>query len=472
MKQIVLIVMMFVGTNYAFARESIAKYILDGDIVVYSPNIPQSTQLWDIIVKKTKGIEAGNTMDRLDFRIKQRLSANMFTEDGATYLGIDYYGGMAYVQLSSGINYIIFTVANEGLLRSRLNSLDDPMPYRIEEKFVIFSSSREILDYYEFRGITQLPIFNQVAKELKLTWNKNLIWIDSASFRRNASVFSMGDKMIGTFNVVGNKIMLDMVTVYEDPEISKLLIDSMKVKPVQNFTMLDYEYGEPGVVGNMYVDISSFYSMMNKIDSADYLFLVSLFRQLDEYGIDLQRDVLSYLKGRLSYALRAFDMEKKKFDFNISSEIANKEALRESIRRIVILSEERGMKIQYKNLFTQQFYGWNFKGHMLWIGIVENHLIISSDEANLVKLVQNIYQDRSGFLATLPTSMNRLIKNKTIGGQVLIKNPTFAQNFNMMGSFFSRAFLLALKQIEWEFYLINNGNMTGRRDIVNFDFYE
>ncbi len=470
MKRILLIIILF--SSYSFAKERIAKYILDGDLVIYSPNISQGTLLWNTIVKKTSGVEYNNITDRLDFRIKQKMSANMFTQKGASELGIDYFGGMAFVQLNSGVSYVVFTLDNESLLRSRLDMLSTPIPYRIEENFVIFSSSQDILDFFEFKGITMLPEFNKIAKEINLTWNKNLLWIDSAAFLRNteSSFLSMGDRVVGTFNVREDRMILDTITLYDDPEISQSIINSMKVEPTQKMTLLDFEFGTPGLVGHTYVNYQEFYSLIKKIDRADYLYFVSLIDGINKYGVDLDNDVFKHLKGRLSYAVRAFDIDKKAFDFNLSVETKNENVLRENIRKIVRFSESKGMKVHYKDLFTRQFFGWDIQGVTVWLGIVENHLIVSSDEDNLVHFVQNIYQDKSGFLAKLPTSMNRLIKNQTIGGQVVLTNPHFVQNFSLLSMFVNREFMLALTKAEWDYYLINNSNITGRRDIIILDF--
>ena len=108
----------------------------------------------------------------------------------------------------------------------------------------------------------------------------------------------------------------------------------------------------------------------------------------------------------------------------------------------------------------------------MWIGIVEDHLIISSDEASLASLVENIYQSRSGFLKTLPISFSRFINNKSVGGQMILQNPAFIKDFNIIDLSVENQLLMALEKIDWSFYLINKEENVGRRDIIILNFYE
>ncbi|MGL4677167.1 MAG: hypothetical protein ACRCWI_05825 [Brevinema sp.] len=476
MKHILLIVIMVLEVPIVFAKDKIAPYVLDGAVVIYMVDVAQGVNLWSTIIKKTKTIEADNIKNRLSTQIAERMSVNIFDPKGAEYLGIDYSGGMAYVQLYSGVHYMIFTMTNERLLRTRLDTLVDPIPYRIEGNFVMFSSTPEILEYYNFQGITKLPEFNKIAKELSLSWDKNLIWMDPSVLRSQevlkSTVKAMGDRIAGTFSVQNNRIILDTLTIYDDPQVNQRLGDSQKVSPVQNMVLLDYESGDPGIVGHTYVNFSNFVTMVQHIDQADYLSTLSILEQLKQNGVDIQQSILPYIKGRLSYVIRAMDPSKNIFRFTASSEIRDKIVLKQNINNIVQASQQKGITIKYKNLFTQQFYGWEFSDQTLWVGLVENHLIVSSDETDLINFVQNIYNARIGFINKLPISMRRLIANRTIGGQILFKNPAFIQNFRILDLFINYDLLVALKQVEWNFTLVQNPNISGRRDTIFIDFNE
>ena len=265
---------------------------------------------------------------------------------------------------------------------------------------------------------------------------------------------------------------LDLFSFYDDPKINQELINSTKVKNIQKMTLLDFESGEPGIVGHTYVDLSSFLKMLQEIDRADYLSIKSIINDLKDGGINIQENILPYLKGRFSYIIRAFNLDKKILNFTISSEIYNKKILSENIKEIVRMTKSKGAKIAYKNMFTQQFYGWKFNDITLWIGIVEDHLIISSDEASLALLVENIYQSRSGFLQTLPVSFRRFINNKSIGGQMILQNPAFIKDFNIIDFAVENQLLMSLKKMDWSFYLMNKEDNVGRRDIIILNFYE
>ena len=477
-KKFLLILFMFVSVTSMFSNDGIAPYILDGSLVIYFPSIKAATDTGRFILKKKEGAEYVNTLARIKFKLQERMLVNIFEKEGAESLGIDYDKGFAYVHLKKDVGYAVMTIKNEILLRTMLDNLPTPLPYRIEENYVIFSRSKEILEYYDFQGLKKLEEYQKVVKNLKLDWNRSLVWMDSIyikdkiSTSSTSSFVTMGDRVGGTFSINGNNLTLDLFSFYDDPRINQELKNSTKVKATQKMTLLDFESGIPGIVGHTYVNLNSFLKMLQEIDRADYLSIKSIANELKDYNIDVQEKILPYLKGRFSYIIRAFNAEEKKLNFTISSEVQNKKVLAENIKEIVRMTQSKGAKAVYKNMFTQQFYGWKFNDITLWVGIVEDHLIISSDEASLTTLVENIYQSRSGFLKTLPVSFRRFINNKSIGGQMILQNPAFIKDFNTIDLSVENQLLMSLKKIDWSFYLINNEDSVGRRDIIILNFYE
>ena len=459
-----------------FSNEGMAPYILDGSLVIYFPNIKKATDTWRFLLSKTEGAEYSNTLARLRFKVQERMLVNVFEKEGAEALGIDYDKGIAYVHLKKDVGYAVMTIKNKTVLKMVLDGLQTPIPYRIEENYVIFSGTKEILEYYNFQGLEKLEEYQKVVNNLNIDWNKNLVWMDSSYIKdktplsSNPSFLTMGDRLAGTFNVSGNDMTLDLFSFYDDPKINQELINSTKVKAIQKMTLLDFESGTPGIVGQTYVDLNSFLKMLQEIDRADYLSIKSIIKDLKDSGVDIQEKIIPYLKGRFSYIIRAFNLEKKMLNFTTSFEISNKVVLSDNIKKIIRIIQSKGAKIVYKNMFTQQFYGWEFNDITLWIGIVEDHLIISSDEASLTILVENIYQSRSGFLKTLPVSFRRFINNKSIGGQTILQNPAFIKDFNIVDLAVENQLLMSLKRIDWSFYLINKKYNVGRRDIIILNF--
>lgn len=465
-----------ISLNPLYADEGMAPYLLDGSIVLYFPNIKNATDAWSTLLKQTSGLEYENTLSRIQMSVKQRLSANIFNSEEANNIGIDYNGALAYVNVRPGVSYAIFTIDNKNLLESRLASLATPIIHRIEGKYIIFSSSLEILDYQEFRGLESLDEFRKIAKVTNFRWDNNFFWIDSTYFKNLISYSDtytiQGDRIAGTFITLQGQIIIDAVTSYDSPEVRYLLQSSMDVSPVQQFSILDYESGTPAIIGQTYVNINQFLAMLQEIDRVDYLEYKKLFEDLLRQGVNIHEQILSHLKGKVSYVIREFSRPQDVFKFTISSEIVNKKVLNNNLKEIVRHSASLGMAVLNKNLFTQQFYGWKWGDMILWVGIVEDHLIVSSDEENLILLVQNIYQSQKGFLRRYPLPFQRLIKSETIGGQMILQNPFYIQNISAFGSIFSEDLMMVVRMLEWDFYLIDQEDFSGRRDIINIYFYE
>lgn len=459
-----------------YAKERIAPYILDGSLVIYFPNIFKATATWREIFLKTSGIESTNILASLQFRIKERMSVNILDPQETTRLGIDPNGGLAYVHLRSGVGYSVFTVKNEILLRGILDRLEDPIPYRIEGQFVIFSSSIEVLEYYDFKGMSQLEDFKRMTDVVQFNWTQNLLWMDSSYFqdkglfRTSVLTLPQGDRIAGTFNVFEQQMSFDLYTFYDEPQIQKDLKKSMATSPVQKLTLLDFEYGEPAIIGQTYVDIPSFWDMLLAIDGLDDLDIRQLQDDLLAIGVDLQKDLFPHLKGIFSYTIREYDPFQNKLNMMMSSGVINATILREKLNKIAQEHFAKGMKVSYKNVFTQQFYGWQFNDMTVWMGVVENNLIISTDEDTLLTLVQNIYEANGGFLNTLPPSFRRLNRRGIVGGQMYIRNPSFIQNISFVENLSPYVLLTAIKSMEWDFYLLDREGTVGRRDIIMFNF--
>ena len=475
-KNSLVVLFVFVCATSIFPNAGIAPYILDGSLVIYFPNIKEATDTWRLILNKVNSAEYVNVLSRFKFQIEEKMVVNIFEKKGAESLGIDYDKGLAYVHLKKDIGYAVFTIKNKILLTTMLDNLPTPIPYRIENNYVIFSGTEEILDYYEFQGLQKLEEYKKIAKNLKLDWNKNLLWIDSDYLKDKipnpSSFVRMGNKIAGTFNFNKNNLIFDLFSFYDDPKINQELVNSTKVKTVQKMTLLDFESGTPGIVGQTYVDLKSFLQMLQEIDKADDLSIKSIINNLKNNNIDIQTQILPYLKGRFSYIIRSFDIKNNQLNFSLSAEIYNKKILSENLKNIVRAAKVKGATIIYKNIFTQQFYGWKLNDITLWVGIIEDHLIVSSDEASLYRLVENVYQAKSGFLNTLPLSFRRFINNRLIGGQMILQNPSFIKNFNTIDSLLQNQLLMSLKKLDWSFYLINENNNIGRRDIIILNFYE
>ena len=444
--------------------------------MIYHPSITEATATWSALLKKMNGIEYENILAQVQFKIRDKMSVNVLNPFEAESIGIDASKPVAYVHLRPKVGYAVFTIKNKALVQNTLDRLETPIPYRIEGDFIIFSSSLEVLEYTEFKGLAYTEEFQKITDMIKFDWSKNLLWMDSSYFQdkqiADDTTFTIpqGDRIAGIFEVKDNQLVIDMYTLYDDPQINKQLKNSRKVAPVQKLTLLDYGFGSPAIVGQMYVNVESFLQMISAIDSSDYLDVERLEKDMVSLGINMKTQFYPYLKGRLSYSLREYNPEKNTINVLASIEMSNKVKVVDNLKEIVRESVEKGMKIEYRDYFTQQFYGWVLGDVTLWIGTVEDHLIVATDEATLFQLIQNIYNAKDGFLRKLPPSFSRLINNGVVGGQFYLQNPSFIQNIKLLDNFFPFSFWVSVKSVAWDFYLIDKGNYVGRRDIVNIEF--
>ncbi|MGL4367155.1 MAG: hypothetical protein ACRCTQ_02575 [Brevinemataceae bacterium] len=471
MKKIFLLYVYLFSFQSIFANSSIAPYILDGSLVLYFPNIREAEKSWKTLYQKTTGVEAVRIISNFESQIRYKMSVNILNPQEAESIGIDSMGPVSYVHLRKNVGYAVFKIKNEKLVRFTLDNLPIPVPYRIEGQFIIFSSSIEILQYKNFKGVKVIPEFNQFVSAANISWNEKFVWVHSSFFTGKQFSNSLGEYIGGVFEINSNNMGVNLYTFYFDKRIRNLLRESMKIKPAQRMTLFDYMPSNQGTSGQIYADMAKFCNLVRELDIADTLNLTGMFAAFKSKGIDLKTHIIPDLQGRLSYVVRKLDFFQRQFDFIITSSISDKQKLKKYLKEAYLASRFRGAPFLYKNLFTQEFFGIPFSNITIWIGIAEDHLVIASEEKSLESFVQNIYQEKSGFLNTLPSSFRVFSQRKIVGGQMYIIMPEFLQNIRFNYVSFPFTFLSSVKTAEWNFSVVEDQANTIRKDTVLFNFY-
>lgn len=477
LKRIIVLIICWSGVINIYADAGIAPYIVDGKLAIYFPSIKNIAPTWKIIIQKTSGAEANSIISKIQKQIRLKMSKNILDAKEAASIGLDPNGGVAYVHLKKNLGYIVFTVKNERLLRYTLDNLVNPIPYRIENKYIIFSGSDEIMEYYQFKGLKSTEEFQKAAEVLKFNWKQNFFWMDSDYFLTqnllpcDGAMVPQGDKLAGIFQVNQAGITLNLYTLYGDPEVNEMIKKIIKIKKVQKLSFLDYEVDIPAIVGQMYLSLPDFINSLKLIDKMDIIQFNKLFTDLQASGIDIRRDLFPYIQGKTSYLIRKYDPLNHILDFTLSMELNNSIAVKEFLLSIVRKNYNKKPATKYRTLFTQEFFGWEISGQELWMGVVEGNLLISSSEHSLMTLVQNIYEDKRGMLEKLPPIFKRSIENQLVGGQSFISSSQYIQNIKPIYHLLPFDFKASVYSIEWDFSFIQKKNNIGRQDIIRLKFF-
>jgi len=478
-KYILMIILSFcINDNIIHADPNMVPYILDGKFVLYFPSIKNIAPTWEILIKKMSGPEYERIISKIHIQIKEKMSRNILNPKEAELMGLDSKGGVAYVHLKDNLGYIVFTIKNKKLLQYTLDNLLEPIPYRIEGNYIILSASDEILDYYEFKGLHNIKKFKQATEILKFNWQQNFIWLESDYFIDqgllpfDGSIIPQGDRVAGIFQVNNERITLNLYTLYSNPEIKDIIKYIIPSKKIQRLSFLDYEVDIPAIVGQTYLNIPMFIKSLNYIDRIDALSINKLIDHLNSIGINLKDDLFPYIQGKVSYLIREYNILENILDFTISMELNNSQAVKDFLLSIVRMNRTKKIPIKYKTLFTQEFFGWNILGQIIWTGVVEGNLLITSSEAALITLVHNIYEDKRGMLNKLPALFKRSIINQVVGGQIYISSPQYIQNIKPLYNLFPFEFNVALHSVEWDFSFIQKKDNIGRQDVIRLFFLD
>ncbi|MGL4387931.1 MAG: hypothetical protein ACRCTJ_00865 [Brevinema sp.] len=477
LKKVNIILMIFFSPIFIFADKGIAPYVLDGSLLIYFPSIKQTSSSFRILTQKMFGAEYQSSLSKLQLRIKEHVSVNILDPLEAPLIGLDPEGAVAYVHLKNNKGYSVFTIKNKNLLTQRLNSLSHRVYYKIvEDKYVIFSSSLEVLEYEKFKGVGITVAFQRIAKAVDFNWDQKFVWATSEYFSErhidgiDRSFIPQGDFVGGVFDITEKNIMFNLYTIYQNKLISDIFKKSMDVAAFDSMSFLDFESGIPAIVGHLYLDIDQFVQGLQQIDIADEFTLTKLLMDFKAIGLDLHSNLFPYLSGRLSYVVRHFDLVNKKINATLTAQIKNKDMVRQFLMNFVRSLSAKGVKVEEKTLFTQSMFGFSFGSYKLWLGIVENHFVFSTDEASVIKLIQNVYNAKKGFLTKELFSFTDFLRKKRVGGQTRIVISQFLNNIPVYQGIFPFFFISTINDIWWTYSFNDEGEELGRRDTIILNF--
>ncbi|MGL4394452.1 MAG: hypothetical protein ACRCS8_04435 [Brevinema sp.] len=472
-----ILLVIFLSPVAIFADKGMAPYVLDGSLLIYFPTIGEASTTFRTLLQKTLGIEYESSLVKVQMRIREQMSVNILDPNEAALIGIDPVGPVAYVHLREKVGYTLFRVKNKNLLTQRLSELPNPVYYRIlEDKYVIFTATSEILEYQNFKGIGITDEFQRIAKATDFNWDKKFVWATSEYFYEkhatglNTAFIPQGDSVGGIFEVTDKNMIFNLYTVYRDKITRDFLKQSVKVSSQDAMSFLDYEFGSPAIAGHLHMNLGTFLQGIQQIDLADELTVSKFLRDLEATGLNFQKDLFPYLAGRVSYVVRSFDRVNKKIDATATAQLRNRGAVREFLMAFIREMRARGMKVEQKSLFTQNIYGFKFNDIKLWIGIVENHFIFSTDEESVSQLIQNVYNARRGFLSRQPRAFTDFLSKKRVGGQTRILVSPLLNNIPIYHQGLPFSFVSTLRDILWTYSIDVDGERVGRRDVLILNF--
>ncbi|MGL4563357.1 MAG: hypothetical protein ACRCVW_05840 [Brevinema sp.] len=460
-----------------FADKGMAPYILDGSLLIYFPSLNQASSSFRVLLQKMFGVEYQSSLTKIQLRIKEHLSVNILDPKEASFIGLDPEGPVAYVHLRENVGYSVFRIKNKTLLSQTLNNLSHRVLYKIvEDKYIIFSSSLDVIEYEQFKGIGITKEFQRIAKAVNFNWDQNFISMTSEYFQEKnlfnqGTLFSLQSDIIGgVFKITEKNIVFNLYTIYNNQLINNILKQSIKVSSYDTMSFLDFEFGEPAIVGHLYLNILKFFEGMQQIDLLDELGITKLMNDFKNNGFDLQSKLFPFLTGRISYVVRYFDPLKKQVNLTVAAQIKNKNAVRQFLINLVRSFQSRGITVIEKSLFTQNLFSFSYKTYKLWIGIVEDHFVFSTDEASVTQLIQNIYYAKNGFLRKQPLAFQEFLTKKMVGGQNYMLISPFLNNILLQQKTLPFYFISTLNNIRWHYYFNDEGETIGRRDILILNF--
>lgn len=470
---------LFLPPVFICADEGMAKYLIDGRFVIYAVSVEEVSRTARALFTKFQGpAEGAKSLGVWQNALRGRMGVNVLDPAEAQTIGIDPRGSVSYVHLGEGKGYLIFTIRNKDQLTYTLDKLPKPPSYRIlEDRYALFSITPEILDYTNFQGLPASPEFQTIAKALSFNWMQNFVWVTGAYLREKSTVnpgqyvFPDGDRVGIVFNVDNEKATMDAYTVYKDPAVKDALKKSMVPLREQRLSLLDFESGTPAVVGQFYLHLPSYIDSMMLIDRTEEFGLRRLFASLEKADINLKGRLFPYLRGRVSYVVRAYDPLRKNINATFVAGISDETRVREFLTMLVASVNKAGRKTMHKSLFTRDFYGIPIGAYTLWLGIVEGNLLASTSEPDLNLLVNNVYEGSGGFLQKFPAAFARGVRGRVYGGLNHVYVPQFIQEVNIPGLPWLRGLALPFEIIEWNYYLQEVDGQPGRRDTITGRFW-
>ena len=456
--------------------DSVAK----ADLVIYFPSFKAFNITADFVMQRFYGKNTTQMKLQYGLQSKDSFGLDIFDEKDLTAQGIDINAPLAYVHISNDCGYFAVTVSASNKAAAFVKSkLGDQASARFAGKVLIVTEKRNGAMNIK-TPLASLQGFKVAAARLNFNWDKPFVWIDSRYVGEASAM--LGAALDPNANFGFTALTLDIsqkmvkINTYSgmiDPKQAELIRQIKSVSDSGKFDILDFGWGTPAVVGNINLNLAQLYKYYLFIDRQNVLGMRGLSQELQvNYKVNMEQGFIQNTDGRLKLVVSDFDTKNNKYNlygiFGVKSEPVAKGFI-ESIKTAVLSA---GIKLTSFELFTYPFYHYKSTNYSIFFGLIDNDFFFATDKETLVKLVKNVFENKSGFLATMPVFFSDACKTKKVGYSMVIDVQSYFNNVKADGFQVNQDFFTGIQSV----YIYGNPDTVtdeayGWNTTIEINFY-
>ncbi len=453
---LLLVFFLFLQLQMVFSSVEIEKYINQCEFMLYSPSLENVINTSKSLLKRFYGKNYDQKVAQISSDSKSLYGIDIFDLKNLVSSGLDIKNPVSYVHVSNKSGYLLIPVTSKKIVENYVkNNLSESMFYKFIGNYICLSENKQLVDGIEQTAMLEKNEgFTISSGKLNFNWDKNFVWVESrylSSVSASLGVSSNFKIPYGftalTLDFLEKSISLKSYSGILSEDQNQFIRNMRNVAANEKNNLVNYIWGNPAVIGNFYLNIPAVYKYYNYIDTINILGIKGFISELQEkYKINVEKDLISNSDGRLKIIVDKFDAVNNDYvlygSMGIKSiETAN--SFMDSLKSVITQNEN---KLYSFELFSKPFYHYKSTNYSVYYGVVENDLIFSTDKDILIKLVKNIYENKSGYMGNMPPFFRDSITDKKIGYFIVIDAQSFFNNVKT-GIEISKDFLIGVKEI-------------------------
>lgn len=437
---------------------SFAERMGQGSLILYAPSFEYFQEHSSSLMQRFYGPNYLQMIGEIRLQSKQRYGVDIYAREELSGIGIAPDKPLAFIHTGRESGYLMLSISDEKKFSAFLSNQYPRGLYSVVDKGVAWLSARPEALSSRTNLLSGQPALSQALNRTAYRWDRFMVWLDSRYLEEVSSARGVTEHLPAAPG--GTLIILDLVDKGLDIRAYTLSLRSESLKYMRalgnsggkgKFDLLDFGWGNPAILLHTRLNLLGLYRYITDLDHLQILgFSPVVKRWKDEYQVDVEGDFLANTDGRVKLVVRQFDPQNRKYDLYGSVGIksrAQAQAFQESLKQAILKS---GARLFSFEIFTNPIYRYQWGGLDLYFGLIEQDFFIATDKESLVQAVKNIFEDKSGYLDSLPPALGDYSRGNKEGIFLYIDVPGLLGEVRPAGIKFNQDLMTGMQDIQVE----------------------
>lgn len=480
MRLLITLVLILTFSVSAFSSE-IMNYVGESELFIYAPSFEELIVDTKIMIKRFYGRNYEQMLEQIGGDSKSLYGVNIFDLKALQSAGIDLKKPVGYIHVSNQTGYLLIPVTSRKSMDKFIkNNLGDAVPYAFYGNYLALSENNQLLgSLTNGSRLQDNDGFKLSVGRLSFDETKSFVWMESRYLSDISASAGVTSNMKIPYGF--SAFMIDFQPQAIEVKNYSGMLSADQVRFMQSmrnvsskeiYNIIDFGWGDPAVVGSIYLNLPMLFRYYYYIDQINILGIKGLLAELwQKYGINVERDLINNADGRLKLVVDKLDTTKNNNVLYGSIGIQNPAIAKTFVENVKSSITKTEGKLFSFDLFTTPFYHYQTSNYSLYYGVVENEFIFSTDKSSLTNLVRNIFDSQNGYLDKLPVFMKEADEQKKVGYSIKLDLQALFSNVKT-GIQISKDFLVGVEDVTVSGNPDLDENPRGWNTTLRINFYK